>query len=383
MTTISRPAIDELAASPANSTAANTDGAAKPARRASSRAKIFLALLLLAALASVLDVWLFSPPHVTVVTPAHTVAAGERQVNILTFGDWGGDTRARERNATAMANYVKDSGRPFDATLLLGDNFYTPLKKLDDPQWKRLFEDGYDRKALNMPFYVVMGNHDYKGDSANIQLEYTKAHPESRWKLPQRWYRLDLPADKPLVTFFMLDTNYGEMGKEMWTEECKWFQREIAKPRDTRWTVVGAHHPILTNGREKDTALFLKLWGETLRRHKVDFYLAGHHHNLQHITSPDFETDFIISGGGGKSLAPILRDDRGPFAISAFGFVHVRFGEESADVVYVDQYGRPIHTFSQHPLKKPGEKPTAEPAPEQTEFEMPATDETLEPAHVD
>src|SRR5579884_3533334 len=116
------------------------------------------------------------------------------------MGDWGEDTPAQRKVAQAMARYVlpdEDRGS-FKAVLLAGDNFYFKLTGVDDPRWQTLFEQMYDPKVLTMPFYSCLGNHDYDGNNLQIELAYAKAHPDSRFKLPARWYRIDLPTNHPM-----------------------------------------------------------------------------------------------------------------------------------------------------------------------------------------
>src|SRR5213080_252934 len=75
---------------------------------------------------------------------AAPVAHGPPQVNLLAMGDWGTGDKDQKAVADAMANYVRDSGRHFDAGLLCGDNIYTKLSGVDDPQWQTMFEQMYD-----------------------------------------------------------------------------------------------------------------------------------------------------------------------------------------------------------------------------------------------
>src|SRR5204863_401580 len=81
-----------------------------------------------------------------------------------------------------------------------------------------LFEDMYDAQKLAMPFYVTLGNHDYEFNKWNIERDYSKKNPESRWKYPAKWYRVDFPAKpaRPLLSVLMLDSNKPKLTKEEW-----------------------------------------------------------------------------------------------------------------------------------------------------------------------
>jgi len=54
--------------------------------------------------------------------------------------------------AKALAKYVEGTGTQFNGLLTLGDNFYVPLKDVEDYQFQSLFEDMFDAKRLNFPF---------------------------------------------------------------------------------------------------------------------------------------------------------------------------------------------------------------------------------------
>src|ERR1700761_2394235 len=58
-----------------------------------------------------------------------------------------------------------------------------------------------------------------------------------------------------------------------------------------------------------------------LRRHKVDLYLSGHDHDLQHIEFKGHPTSFVISGGGGAELVGWTTSprERGPWVFGRSG----------------------------------------------------------------
>ena len=67
----------------------------------------------------------------------------------------------------------------------VGDNFYeNGVASLQDPHWQQSFEHVYAAKSLQVPWYVVLGNHDYRGN-VDAQLDYGKTHP--RWNMPARY----------------------------------------------------------------------------------------------------------------------------------------------------------------------------------------------------
>jgi hypothetical protein len=285
------------------------------------------------------------------VKPVAPVGA---EVNLLAMGDWGADSSFQRSIARAMADYVRAEaavGRKFDAGILAGDNFYERLLSPEDPNWRRLFEDMYDPQVLNFPFYAVLGNHDYQFHKDRVELAYTRDYPTSRFKLPARWYRLELPPKDPLVTVLMLDSNKQEGGltEAQWGEELRWLEGELAKPRTTPWVMCVAHHPLYSNGLHGDNGVLQRDWGPLFDRYHVDFYVCGHDHDLEHIEVPNRSPSFLVVGGGGARVRPVFRDTRGPFSRSVYGFAHLRFTPTTAFVRFVNKYGKEIHFFQRTP----------------------------------
>ncbi|HZL34793.1 MAG TPA: metallophosphoesterase [Tepidisphaeraceae bacterium] len=267
-----------------------------------------------------------------------------RELNVLAMGDWGEGKPAQKKVADTMAGYVRAEHAPFAALLSAGDNFYVPLAGVDDPAWQTLFEKMYDAKTLDFPFYAALGNHDYDQDKYKVELAYAKQHPESRWKMPARWYRVDLPAKKPLLTAIMLDSDHDNLTAAQWARQREWLADELAGPR-AAWTICCAHHPLFSNGIASDNGILQHDWGSLFKKYDVDIYLCGHEHNLQHLEIPGWKTSFVLAGGGGAHQHPMIRDNRGPFSRSIYGFVHFDFTPEQVTVRYIGSDGTVLHEF--------------------------------------
>lgn len=289
------------------------------------------------------------------------------QLNFLVFGDWGGNTPAQMRVAETMATYVQQQPHRFDGALITGDNFYTKLSGVDDPKWNIYFENMYDPRRLAFAFYATLGNHDYENGKEYIEPAYAAQKP-TRFTMPARWYRLDLPAQRPLVTLLMLDSNLTKLSSEKVREQTRWLERELASVRNAPWLIVVAHHPLYSNGQHGDGPALQKAWGGLFQRHGADFYLCGHDHDLQHLEIGGLHTSFVISGGGGKSIRPMERDDRGPFSTSSYGFAHLQLTPQKATVRFINDTGGTLHVFERTAdgvvkvLSTVGVDPTTRPA---------------------
>lgn len=292
--------------------------------------------------------------------PSHSTAAPSADAqHFLAIGDWGSEgSLDRQRSvARAMQDYTGQHGLRTDALLLLGDNFYGPFEGgVNSPRWRRQFEDMYPRAAFDCPCYAMLGNHDYHEEPVSKpddQLAYA-AKGGTRWTMPAKWYRFDIP----LATFLVLDSNYRkpEKGKGGLSEEEKatqmaWLKAELARPRATPFLIVLAHHPLYSNGKHGDSSTLIKAWEPLFRQHGVHLYLCGHDHDMQHLELDSHPTSFVISGAGGTSLTDIEQDTkkRGPFAQKVQGFTHLEITPQALTMRHVSTDGKVLHAFSKTP----------------------------------
>ncbi len=272
-------------------------------------------------------------------------SAARADVQLLAMGDWGGQNmELQTKVARQMADFVRTEDWKLAGVLLAGDNFYTPLESIHDERWKTIFEEMYDSRRLNAPFYAVLGNHDYQYDKAAIELEYARANPHSRWKMPSKWYRVDIPVLNPMVTILMLDSNKSKLSASEWAAEKRWMEHELSKPRRAPWLVCVAHHPLFSSGSHADSETMQQEWGPLFKRYSVDLYIAGHDHDLQHIEIPGWRTTFLLVGGGGANTRDVT-DRHGPFARRSNGFAALSFGSRSLGVRLIGADGATLHQF--------------------------------------
>jgi len=285
--------------------------------------------------------------------PADAAQATPREVNLLTMGDIGQVGPGQARVAAAMEKYVRGAGRSFDALFTAGDNFYVKFTGVDDPKWRTMFEDMYNPSVLNFPFYAALGNHDYEEVTPGgvrkwqIEMDYAKAHPNSRWKLPAHCYRVDFPggAEKPLVSVLVLDSYKDQVGEQRWAEQLAWVKEQLDGPRKSRWIIAVAHHPLFSNGRHGDIGVMQRDFGPLFQKYGVDLYICGHDHDLQHLEMPGYNMSFLLVGGGGASTRPMQNDVRGPFSRATQGFADLSFTAARVVVRYIGVDGSVVHAF--------------------------------------
>ena len=73
-----------------------------------------------------------------------------------------------------------------------------------------------------------------------------------------------------------------------------------------KWKMVMGHHPIYTVGpriKNYDTLAVRKVLKDIFERNKVDVYLSGHDHSLQHLKPEGYTHQFI--SGAGSEVTPV------------------------------------------------------------------------------
>ncbi len=288
--------------------------------------------------------------------------------HLLLVGDWGTDKYIQQQQqvANGMKRYVDVRNVHPGANIYLGDNWYGTMTGVDSTRWQTQFEQMYPDSHFPGPAWAVLGNHDYERRVVNkvdMQLSYAaKVKGGSRWRMPGRWYTFNYPETNPMIKFIALDSNLPHtqdhdmlwnftMSKDHVAEQDAFLRAELAKSRTTPFVGIICHHPLYTNGVHKDNPILIQAWDALLRQYKVDFYMTGHDHDLQHLEFAGHPTSFIISGGGGAELVDwsIPPEKRGPFGARVLGFSHMEFERSAIVFRHLDQDAKEIHAFRKTP----------------------------------
>jgi len=296
--------------------------------------RIGVAMALLSLLVLLAAYWLLTPPAPYV--PLTGLAPSS--VSLIALGDQGSGRLQQWLVAQSMERVAERDGR-LDLVVLLGDNFYgKSLTGTADRNWEMKFERVYWGRWLSrVPFYAVLGNHDYPL-SQEVELDYCRQHVGSgRWQMPAHDYVKDFGEvdGRPLLRMVFLDTAAPRDAlaqKAALIEQA--FQQAGPEPV---WRVVAAHHPLRNEGLHGDDDALLASLLPALQRSKVDVFLAGHDHNQQLILRPG-EPAWVISGAGGQKLYALgaPRDDT-RFSASRAGFAKLDFSASQLRLSYYDE----------------------------------------------
>jgi hypothetical protein len=256
-----------------------------------------------------------------------------------------------------MAKFAGSLGSPLAAVLALGDNFY---REITPRRFEDHFEKMYSESELNCPFYACIGNHDYgtalydrQDGKLQMQLDYAKNNPQSRWKMPAKWYAVELPsAEAPLVKAIVLDGSYwpGALKPKEKLAQERFLKAELEKGTRAPWTWVINHYPMFSEGSDRgDNKTLINRWGKLMRDYPVSLFIAGHDHTLQHLQVDGYAPSFIVSGAGGARLYDIRPSERGFAHNRCLGFNHIHVTPERLDVQFINAEGEQLHAFARTP----------------------------------
>jgi tartrate-resistant acid phosphatase type 5 len=240
-------------------------------------------------------------------------------VRFAAMGDTGKGTPGQLTVARALKQKCDADGCDF--VMLLGDNIYdSGVTGVDDPQWQEKFEIPY--QAINVPFYAVLGNHDYGGlglgfEFAKGPFEVAYSNRSSKWKMPATHYTFQ----KGNVGFVGLDTNSILWANIDHGAQSTWYAGAVAQLAST-WKIAVGHHPYLSNGTHGNAGSYTDLTGilfpqqlgiemksffETHVCGTVDLYISGHDHSRQWLRSP-CGMELIVAGTGAEGTALASRN---------------------------------------------------------------------------
>ena len=272
--------------------------------------------------------------------------AANADLKFLVVGDWGTGSSDQHKVATQMARTAEVIGARY--VISTGDNFYPDgVASLDDPQWTASFEDVYGAPTLMVPWYLVLGNHDHKG---NVDAQVNYSALSSRWYQPANYYKhSETLADGSLADFFFIDSDpinrhYRSIAQHFFgCPQLDWLERELAASTAI-WKIVIGHHPVFSGGSHENTDALIDWLEPLLKRYGVQVYLNGHNHNLEHVVVG--ATHYLTSGAGARPRAATVIDGTRFVVGDRLGFMTGSLTTAAMNIEFIDEHGISLHRAS-------------------------------------
>lgn len=232
-----------------------------------------------------------------------------------------------ENQQDAVANAMLQ--READLIVHTGDVVY-PAGARED--YAEGFFQPFAALISTVPMFPTLGNHDLKTENGAPFLE-TFFVPNNGHAQDGRSYSFDWGC----VHFVCLDvvsapTTAGD-------EQLTWLQKDLAAST-AAWNVVFFHVPVYSPLRKDSEPLITHL-APILEEAGVDLVLQGHDHAYSRFL-PRGKTNYVVSGGGGKSLYKVGDRPELAYSESVFHFVEVKAVPGQLTLHAIDLSGSPF-----------------------------------------
>ena len=252
------------------------------------------------------------------------IVTGKESLDFLMIGDWGGIDKppyyTPEQLMAAQSMAAWSDQYNADFILAVGDNFYFEGISSDcqDDRFQNTWENIYikDKPSLQKPWYVLAGNHDWKGN-VSAQIAFSKMN--EYWNFPDYSYDFikewtDSNGQTHSVQIIMIDTVvlsgstnvfdhedplYFSQPK-LWTKEAElksdtsfeWIEKTMSEST-ADYLLVAGHYPVYSVCEHGSTNQLVEDLKPLLEKYGAH-YLSGHDHCQEHLTENNVE--YILSG---------------------------------------------------------------------------------------
>jgi hypothetical protein len=294
-----------------------------------------------------------NPLPVPETTPTIQLKKYKDAFNFFVVSDLGKNgIKSQKKMANQMA-LEADSVNP-EFIVSCGNNFQTEgVESVDDPLWKSSFENVYKKPSLQVDWYPILGNRDYKGNS-QAEIDYSKIN--NRWRLKSRFYTFVRQInDSVSARFIFLDTaplldkyykkeGFPDIAKQDSARQIAWLKAVLANSKE-QWKLVFGHHSIYSaNIKEGSPSELIQRIKPILEKYNVQFYISGHEHDFQHLKAIGGKLDYMVHGTS-EETQPSATNEMSLFSKSGTAFSSVTFHGDSIRYAFINSSGQPEYSF--------------------------------------
>lgn len=153
-------------------------------------------------------------------------------------------------------------------------------------------------------------------------------------------------AGKALLIFMDTDPFLHESKAEYVAKQMDWLKDTLKNTSaDIKWKIVIGHHPFYTVGPRIMNAEILtmrKALKQLFDDNKVDVYLSGHEHSLQHL-KPEGYTHQFISGAGSELTTVTTGIPYSKFQAAEHGFMYFSIDNTRLNVKAINYTGNVLY----------------------------------------
>lgn len=275
-------------------------------------------------------------------------------LNFFIVSDWGWNGYKHQQEVADQMAIQADSLHP-GFIVSCGDNFQVQgVASVQDPLWIYNFENIYKNISLQIDWYPVLGNHDYKGNT-QAEIDYSKI--SRRWRMESHYYTfvrkindsisarfifLDTP---PLVEEYHTKPGYPDIAAQDTAKQLLWLKDVLANSKE-QWKLVFGHHPVYSASHTHgNTPELIKRLKPLFEKYGAQFYFCGHDHDLQHLREKDGHVNYMVTGAGGEPR-PAFTNELSLFSKSVPAFSFISFRADSIHVYFIDSKGHAVYNYN-------------------------------------
>jgi hypothetical protein len=147
------------------------------------------------------------------------------------------------------------------------------------------------------------------------------------------------------LTTYQNIKNYT-MLREYYQEKQKIWIKDVLENSECKWKIVCGHYPIISTGPHILSQQLQEFLKPLFNDYRVDFYLSGHDHNLQHLIEAN--TQYIIAGAFSSFSFDYDKSNKRlcKFVSKEAGFVKFEIRKNTIFVEFIGVHGKLLHNFS-------------------------------------
>lgn len=279
------------------------------------------------------------------------------KINLMVVSDLGRNGYYDQKPIAELMGNVAEQTGP-DAVIALGDtHHYQGIQSVDDPLWMTNYELIYSHPELQVEWYPVLGNHEYRGYSQAV-IDYSAK--SRRWEMPARYYTKAFKDGGTSLRVVFIDTaplidkyrskssTYPDAEKQDMEAQLEWLDKTLGDAKED-WIIVAGHHPIYayTDKEESERTDMQKRVDAILRKHNVDMYICGHLHNFQHIRKPGSGIDYVVNTSGSLSRTPQPVEGT-VFCNGETGISFLTASKDTLTLNMINREGKVLHKVQRH-----------------------------------
>ncbi len=159
--------------------------------------------------------------------------------------------------------------------------------------WRKFHERHQPIFSKGIPYFPVLGNHEYYGGNREALGNYFASFPGLG---SRKWYEIRFPP----ALIVVLDSNFSDLEPGEIEEQDQWLTGILdAAEKDTslRHVIVCCHHPPYTNSRQHGDSKGVQEHFVARKTPKVRAFFTGHVHSYERFVRDGVQ--YVVSGGGG------------------------------------------------------------------------------------